>query len=112
MSNEKTKLSLAQRTAANKQLEADLIAAGFNAEAWTVTTGAKPGTGVNISKGVKQIARITVNEAGFVKMRDYLKGVDAADLEAIAAATGAAKDKFTVEVPRYGAQKFDLSRLG
>ena len=108
----KTKLTLAQRTAANKQLEQDLIAAGFQAEAWTVTTGAKPGTGVNVSKGGRQFMRVTVNEAGFIKIRDYLKGTTQEQFDAIADAIGAAKDKFSLEVPRYGAQKFDLSRLG
>lgn len=108
---EKTKLSLAQRTAANKQLENDLAAAGFEAEAWTVTAP-KPGTGVNISKAGKQIARVTVNEAGFVKMRDYVTTIDADDLEKIADAVGAVPDRFTEKVKRYGVQKFDLSRLG
>ena len=108
----KIKLTLAQRTAANKQLENDLIAAGLSAESWTVATGAKPGTGVNVfDKTGKQICRITVNEAGFVKMRDVLRGADVEALELVADATGAQKDKYTEEVKRYGAQKFDLSRL-
>ncbi len=111
MSDEKTKLTLAQRTAANKQLENDLNAAGFQAETWTVETGAKPGTGVNVSKNGKQFARITVNEAGFVKMRDALINADPELLEGVADAIGAQVDKYTERVKRYGQQKFDISRL-
>lgn len=108
----KTKLTLAQRVAANKQVEADLVKAGFQAETWTVTNGPKPGTGVNVSKGGRQICRITVNEAGFIKLRDYLESAPMTDIEAAIDAVGAGKDKYSLPVKRYGAQKFDLSRLG
>lgn len=112
MSDEpKTKLTIAQRTAANKQLEKDLIAAGFGAETWTVTTGPKPGSGVNVFKGGKQFCRVTVNEAGFIKMRDRLEKADPADIQAVVDAIGAGVDKYTLPVARYGAQKFDMSRL-
>lgn len=116
MSNEAAtqELSLSQRVSANKILEGDLKKAGLGAETWTVTTGTKPGSGVNVfTKDGEQFARITVNQKGFIKVRDYIEALATPELMGkVAEATGAQIDLHTQKVLKYNsANKFDFSRV-
>lgn len=114
---EKVQLTLAQRVAANRLLEADLKKAGLGAETWVVPSGPTPGTQVNVfdpESGV-QFARITVGRAGFIQIRDYVEGTEPALMEKITEATGAKVNQFSkAQKEPYatgGGVRFDLNRL-
>ena len=82
-----------------------------------MSSGSKPGSQVNIfdAPGGKQFGRITVSKAGFIQIRDYLKGTSPELLAKVEAATGAVPNQFTVVKDKYETggnfRKFDLSRV-
>lgn len=107
--NEKTSLTPAQRLAANKVVANDINAAsiGFTAEVWSQPD--KGYSGVSVSKDGKKVGMLTINAAGFQKIRSYLRGTDIAPL----AQVGFVPDSYTTVEQEYkgGGKKFDLSRL-
>lgn len=109
MSNENVKLTAAQRVAANKVVANDINKAGigFAAEVWTQAD--KGYSGVSVSKDGKKVAMLTINAAGFQKVRSYLRGTDISAL----APLGFVPDQYTTIETEYkgGGKKFDLARL-
>ena len=110
MSDTKTELSPAQRLAANKIVANDINAAGlgFNAETWAQPE--KGYSGVSLTVDGRKVAMLTINAAGFCKIRSYLRGTDISAL----AKVGFTPDQFTTVEAEYknaGGARFDVSRL-
>ncbi len=108
--NEKTTLSAAQRLAANKVVSNDINEAklGFVAETWSQPD--KGYSGVSLSIKGKKVAMLTINAAGFQKIRSYLVGTDISGL----ASVGFVPDQYTTVESAYktaGGARFDVSRL-
>lgn len=106
----KTSLTAAQRLAANKVVAKDINDAniGFKAETWSQVD--KGYSGVSLSKGGKKVAMLTINAAGYQKIRSYLKGTDISAL----AGLGFVPDQYSTVETEYksvGGAKFDISRL-
>ena len=110
MSDTKTELSPAQRLSANKIVANDINAAdlGFKAEVWSQVD--KGYSGVSLTVGGKKVAMLTINAAGFQKIRSYLNGTDISGL----ATVGFVPDTYTTVEAEYknaGGARFDISRL-